>query len=112
MEIENIDPQRFYDGLRRLSGVNTEEDKHSTDLDMGEDQFVFRMGMEDDGDQLLRLLREGEWSVVIRMGLCSVYKDEKENIRLRVPRWNNFIGHLRIVAGVFYGNPGNNHTGE
>lgn len=89
----------FFEALRQASGGKTDEDARTTDLEFSNPtQFAFAMLTEDDGERLIRLLREGEWKVVARMGLCTISEDGKT---IRVPRWNNFISHLRIVSKVF-----------
>lgn len=42
---------------------------------------------------------EEEWKVAMRMGLCTFSEDGAR--RIKIPRWNNFLSHLRIVANVF-----------
>lgn len=88
----------FFDILRRESGGKTDEDVRTTDLEFNEMQFRFAMLMEEDGERLIRLLQDGEWAVVIRMGLCTISEDGQT---IGIPRWNNFLSHLRIVANVF-----------
>lgn len=88
----------FFDLLRKQSGGNVQEDCRTTDLEFNEGGFIFAMLMEDDGERLLELLAHGEWEVVARMGLCTFQDDGR---KVLIPRWNNFLSHLRIVADVF-----------
>jgi hypothetical protein len=90
----------FFDLLREQSGGDVQEDCRTTDLELTPQQFQFAMLMEEDGERLLHLLfQEEEWKVVARMGLCTFSEDGGK--RIRIPRWNNFLSHLRIVADVF-----------
>lgn len=89
----------FLDALRGMSGGNTDEDVRTTDLEFNAEQFRFAMLMEDDGERLLKLLQDGEWKVVLRMGLCTT-SETPGGLLIQIPRWNNFISHLRIVSGV------------
>lgn len=100
MEVTYHDSNEFFDNIRKAAGGQTNEDVRTTNLEFNSDQFNFAMLMEEDGESLLNLLHDGEWAVVVRMGLCTIY--ERDGVRLiHIPRWNNFISHLRIVASVF-----------
>lgn len=91
-----MEKSKFMDMLRG----NIQEDVRTTDLEFTPEQFQFVMLMEEDGERLLHLLIvEQEWKVVIGMGLCTFSEDEGR--RIKIPRWNNFLQHLRIVASVF-----------
>lgn len=78
---------------------DTSESPETTDLHLTKDEFMERMRREEDGESLLALLESGESSVVERMGLCHGHIEEG-SVVFDVPRWNNLVGHLRIVNSI------------
>jgi hypothetical protein len=78
---------------------DTDESPETTDLHLTKDEYMEKMRREEDGEELLALLESGEFRVVERMGLCHGYIEEG-TVVFDVPRWNNLIGHLRIVNSV------------
>lgn len=62
-------------------------------------EFIEKMKLEPDGQELLDLMESGEWRICERMGLCEAYY-EGSDAYIDVPGWNNLVAHLRIVNSV------------
>lgn len=94
-----ITPQ-LIDQLRQFgSEKKIEETEETTDLHLTRDEFMQKMLKEQNGQELLDLLEDGEWRICERMGLSKAYFEN--NIPyIDVPRWNNLVAHLRLVNSV------------
>lgn len=84
--------------LRKQIG-GTDETPDTTNLHLTREEFMERMLRERDGQALLDLMEDGEWRVCERLGLTEAYMEGSTAI-IDVPRWNNLLSHLRIVASV------------
>jgi len=79
---------------------NVGETPETTGLHLTRKEFMEKMLLERDGQDLLDLMEDGEWKVCERLGLTNAYYDGG-TAYIDVPRWNNLLGHLRIVQSVF-----------
>ena len=94
----NDEIKNFAEHLRKQIG-GTDETPDTTGLHLTRDEFVVKMLEERDGQRLLDLMESGEWRVCERLGLTNAYLGDG-GAYIDVPRWNNLVSHLRIVASV------------
>ena len=97
-QIEDKRP-KMLDSIRQACGEDVKEDGSTTDLHLEREDFMQKMFAEENGQQLLDLLEEGEWRVCERMGLSKAYVEDG-TAYIDVPRWNNLVAHLKIVNSI------------
>lgn len=71
------------------------ETPETSNLELSLDELRDRILAEEDGESLLHLFNKGEVNICKRLGLIEINDQE-----VKIPKWNEFISHLKIVDSI------------
>lgn len=83
--------------LDRMVEVECAGREDEKDLNMLKRQFVEKMLDEENGQELLTLLGEGEFIIAERMQLILEYSNLKNEFKYAIPSWLRLVAHLKTV---------------